>query len=256
MSPRASFHSPIRRRSTAIVILGSLLLGLLAVPGSAAAATYRDCSGLTPAAGADLHRCDLTAADLIGQDLHGINLARARLVGINAGCDPDEPRTNLAAARIYRADLTGALLCDAILNGADLHRSNLTNASLEDATLPGANLARADMDGVTAGFALFRDATLARVTWRNGGGTGAIFEGADLPSGRPALDHLQRRRVHRCEPAVRATERRRPFAGGPDRSAPRARDRPIKRHLERYDLPRRDEQRRQWRDLPRPSELR
>jgi uncharacterized protein YjbI with pentapeptide repeats len=180
VSPRARLHSPIGRRAAAIVILGSLLLAMLAVPGSAAAASYRDCSGLTPAAGADLHRCDLTAATLIGQDLHGINLAKARLVGINAGCDPDLPRTNLAGAWIYRANLTGALLCDAILDGADLHRSNLTDASLEDATLPGANLARADLDGSTAGFAVFRDASLARVTWRHGGATGAIFENADL----------------------------------------------------------------------------
>ena len=173
-------RTPIRRRAAASIVLGAMLLAMLAIPSGAAAASYRDCSSLTPAAGADLHRCDLAGAVVIGQDLHGINLAKAKLVGLNAGCDPDEPRTNLAGAWLYRANATGALLCDAILDGADLHRANLTNASFEDATLPGANLDRADMDGVTAGFAGFRDASIANVTWRHGGATGAIFEGADL----------------------------------------------------------------------------
>ena len=168
------------RRATTAILLGMMLLAMLAIPSGAVAATYRDCSGLTPAAGADLHRCDLSGATLIGQDLHGINLAKAGLVGINAGCDPDLPRTNLFGAWLYRADLTGALLCDAILDGADLHDANLTNASLEDATLPDTNLSRADLDGVSAGFASFRDALLARVTWRNGHSIGGFFNGADL----------------------------------------------------------------------------
>lgn len=180
MSSGHRSRTPIRRRAAASIALGAMLLAMLAIPSGAAAASYRDCSGQTPAAGADLHRCDLDGAVVIGQDLHGINLARASLVGVNAGCDPDQPRTNLAGAWLYRANATGALLCDAILNGADLHRANLTNASFEDATLTGANLDRADMDGVTAAFAGFRDASLARVTWRHGGATGAIFDGADL----------------------------------------------------------------------------
>ncbi len=130
-------RTPIRRRAAVSIALGAMLLAMLAIPSGAAAASYRDCSGRTPAAGADLHRCDLSGAVVIGQDLHGINLARANLVGVNAGCDPDQPRTNLAGAWLYRANATGALLCDAILNGADLHRANLTNASFEDATLTG-----------------------------------------------------------------------------------------------------------------------
>ena len=180
MSFRPRPRAPIAHRAGAALVLGAMLIAMLAIPSGAAAATYRDCSTLTPAAGADMHRCDLAGAVLIGQDLHGINLAKAKLVGINAGCDPDLPRTNLFGAWLYRANLTNALLCDAILDGADLHRANLTNASLEDATLPDANLARADLDGVSAGFALFRDASLARVTWRNGSSVGGFFNGADL----------------------------------------------------------------------------
>jgi uncharacterized protein YjbI with pentapeptide repeats len=180
VSYRPRRRMPIARRTATIAILGAMLLAVLAIPSGVVAASYRDCSGLTPAAGADLHRCDIAGAVVIGQDLHGINLARAKLVGLNAGCDPDQPRTNLAGARLYRANATGALLCDAILDGADMHRANLRNASLEDATMADANLARARMNGVTAGFAVFRDASLARVTWRHGGATGATFDGADL----------------------------------------------------------------------------
>ena len=141
MSDRPRPRTPIARRTTAARgPRRAACSSCSPIPSGVAAASYRDCSGLTPAAGADLHRCDLTGADVIGWDLHGINLAKSKLVDLYAGCNPDEPRTNLAGAWLYRANLTGARLCDAILNGADLHRSNLTNASLEDATLTGANL--------------------------------------------------------------------------------------------------------------------
>src|SRR4029078_5357192 len=106
-----------------------------AAPRGVAAATYRACSGLTLAAGADLHRCDISGTTFIGEDLAGVNLARANLSGVVGGCAPDEPRTNLTGAVIYRAVATGARLCDAILTSADLHGTDFRNASFEDATL-------------------------------------------------------------------------------------------------------------------------
>ena len=167
-------RSRVRRRLVAALLV-SLALGALIVPGSASAASYRDCSGIALAPGAAMHRCDLSDSTIIGMDLHGINLARSDLSGVDAGCDPDEPRTNLAGARIYRAILVGAKLCDAILSDADLHGSDLTDAALEDASLHRANLSRATLDGVGAGFAPFVDADLSNASWRDGAAIGASF---------------------------------------------------------------------------------
>ncbi len=167
-----------------MALLLPLSAGLLWFAAAAApvgaAATYRDCSSIEWAAGADLHRCDLADATIIGMDLHGINIARSDLSRVFGGCDPDEPRTNLYGARFYRAIAIDVKLCDAILDDADLHGTDFTNASFEDASLTGANLSWATLDGATAGFAPFDDANLANVSWVGGGATGAHFDGADL----------------------------------------------------------------------------
>jgi uncharacterized protein YjbI with pentapeptide repeats len=177
---------PGRRPATHRSLLTLATLGLLwaafaAIPASAAGSTtYRDCSNLTFAAGADLHRCDLADSTIIGMDLHGIDLSWSDLSRVNGGCDPDLPRTNLAGARIARAILVDALLCDAILTDADIHGSDLSGAALEDASLDRANLSWAILDGAGAGFAPFRDANLANARWRAGSAVAAIFDGADL----------------------------------------------------------------------------
>ena len=177
-----SRHFPVRRRGRwlAPLTIGLLALAAVAAPVGVSAVEYRDCSGITLQPGAAAHRCDLSGATIIGLDLHGISFAWSNLTGVNGGCDPDQPRTNLAGARIYRAILVNAKLCDAILTDADLHGSDMTNISLEDASLNRANLSWADLDGATAGFAPFIDANLSNAHWENGSAVGARFDGADM----------------------------------------------------------------------------
>lgn len=171
----------LRRGLLLLPMLGLLWLGVVAVPASAAGSTsYRDCSNIALAPNADLHRCDLSDETIIGLDLHGIDLSWSDLSRINGGCDPDQPRTNLAGARIARAILVDAKLCDAILSDADLHGSDMSGVSLEDASLNRANLSWVTLTGGHAGFAPFIDANLSNATWRNGDAVGARFDGADL----------------------------------------------------------------------------
>jgi uncharacterized protein YjbI with pentapeptide repeats len=166
-------------RAFAALAAVPLILGL-AVPAVATAATLRDCSGRTIEAGADLRRCDLAGAVIIGLDLHDIDLSRANLQDVNGGCDPDLPRTNLFEARLSGADARRALLCDAILAGANLRGADLGEASLEDADLrsiDGRGL-RLDMAGVQ--FAVLVDADLANASMRSISAIGATFDAADL----------------------------------------------------------------------------
>jgi uncharacterized protein YjbI with pentapeptide repeats len=177
---------PMRRRRgrhalLLVPLLGLIWIGVAAAPVSAAGSTtYRDCSSIALAPGADLHRCDLADETIIGLDLHGIDFSWSDLSRINGGCDPDFPRTNLAGSRIARAILVDAKLCDAILIDADLHGSDFSGAALEDASLDRANLSWATLTGAGAGFAPFVDANLSNAVWRDGFATGAIFDGADL----------------------------------------------------------------------------
>ena len=179
----ASVRVPtIARRGAIVAVVATLLIAVLgaADPSGAGAASTRDCSGIDPAAGARMQRCDLAGAVLIGLDLHGIRLDAADLTDVIAGCDPDAPRTNLDGASLRRATAHGARLCDAILDDADLTGADLTGAALEDATLPRANLRGATLDGADATFSGFVDATLAGASWRDGAAIGARFDGADL----------------------------------------------------------------------------
>ena len=170
-----------RRIWLSAALFGLLATGLAAIPVSAAGSTtYRDCSAITVASGADLHLCDLSDSTIIGLDLHGINVAWSDLSRVNGGCDPDLPRTNLNGAVAYRALFVDAKLCDAILNDADLHGSDLSGAALEDATLNGANLSWTVLSGAGAAFAPFDDANLSNAIWRDGAANGASFDGADL----------------------------------------------------------------------------
>ena len=174
--PRAT-----RRTLLALAVVASLSATVAAVPAAAAGSdTYRDCSNLTLAPGADFHRCDLADSTIIGMDLHGIDMSWSDVSRVNGGCDPDLPRTNLTGSRLARALFVDAKLCDAILTDADIHGSDLTRAALEDASLDRANLSWAILDGAGAGFAPFIDANLSNPTWRDGAAIGARFAGADL----------------------------------------------------------------------------
>jgi uncharacterized protein YjbI with pentapeptide repeats len=166
-------------RSIATLSAGSLILAL-ALPAAVSAVSYRDCSGQSIEAGADLHRCDLSGAVIIGLDLHGINLSRANLQDVNGGCDPDLPITNLAGARLAGADARRALLCDANLIGADLRGADLGDASLEDASLRSADASGIRLDEATAAFAQFNDMRLVNASLRATIAGSATFDGSDL----------------------------------------------------------------------------
>jgi uncharacterized protein YjbI with pentapeptide repeats len=169
---------PRSRRSLSLI--GGLFLLTALLPAGVAAAMLRDCSDIQPEPGAAMQRCDLSGQVIIGMDLHGIRLDAADLTGVNAGCDPDEPRTNLAGSRLPRATLVGALLCDAILDDALLRAADLRDAALEDATLTQADLTRAVLDGAAAGFAGFADARMSGASWLDGSAVGARFDRGDL----------------------------------------------------------------------------
>lgn len=172
------------RTVSAIATLASLmLLSTFIAPtavGAAGSGSYRDCSHIDFEPNARMHRCSLPDSTIIGLDLHGISFAWSDLSRVNAGCDPDLPRTNLTGARIARAILVDGKLCDAILTGADLHGSDFSRASFEDATATGANVSWAILTGATAAFASFVDANLSNASWRDGAAIGARFDGADL----------------------------------------------------------------------------
>lgn len=197
----------VRVRFAGLVAASAVLAAIgLAVVGPSsvfASSGYRDCSGITPAPGADMHRCDLPGVVYIGMDLAGINLARSNLLGADLGCDPDLPRTNLTRAVMYRVILTNGSLCDAVLVEADLHRSELSNVSFEDATLWDANLARATLDGALFNFTELRRADLSGVTMR-GAFVNASFlhevrlHGADLTGSIFGRSNLTGADVHQA----------------------------------------------------------
>jgi uncharacterized protein YjbI with pentapeptide repeats len=88
---------------------------------------------------ANLHRADLTGANLTNANLTRADLTGADLTGANL------TNANLYRANLYRADLTGANLTNANLTRANLYRANLTRADLANANLTGANLANANL---------------------------------------------------------------------------------------------------------------
>jgi uncharacterized protein YjbI with pentapeptide repeats len=129
--------------------------------------------------GANLVGANLVGANLVGANLVGANLARANLVGANlrkakynddtiwpAGFDYRNsgafgPRANLRGANVERAILEGANLRGATLEGANLEEANIRGATLAGADLRGANLARANLARANLEEANVRGATLA-----------------------------------------------------------------------------------------------
>lgn len=166
-----------RIRRVSIAPLAMLLL-LLAPIQTLAASSSQRCS-VPPGPGVDLHGCDLSGATL-RIDLQGINLARANLRNVIAGCDPDLRSANLIGAILYRADLRDGLWCDVSFAQADLHNADLRNGSFEDATFTGANLASARLDLARAAFVSFLGARMANISWRDGDGVGTYLKVADL----------------------------------------------------------------------------
>ena len=113
---------PARRRTRIPLALAAVLLGALAAPGPAGAAsmTVRQVIAALRAG---------HPADLAGQDLSRLDLADLDLSG-----------ANLAGANLFGADLTGANLAGANLAGADLDRAIIIRADFSGADLSGVRM--------------------------------------------------------------------------------------------------------------------
>jgi uncharacterized protein YjbI with pentapeptide repeats len=119
------------------------------------------------------------ASRLQGANLAGANLREAVLDGARAR------EINLAGARLDKASLIGvdarqASLRGAYLIAANADRINLCQASLEGAVLDGASLIGADLDDADLSGASFRGADLSCSSLVGSLVTGADFRGANL----------------------------------------------------------------------------
>ena len=110
--------------------------------------------------GADLRDADLRGADLRGADLRDANLSGADLRGADLR-DADLRGANLIDADLRVADLRGADLSDADLRGANLIDADLRGADLRGANLIDANLRGANLHGANLIDANLIDANLS-----------------------------------------------------------------------------------------------
>jgi uncharacterized protein YjbI with pentapeptide repeats len=135
-------------------------------------------------AGLQVARHLASASDLSRADLSGANLANAKLDGIRA------ERTNFAGATLNKASLVGVRANDANLAGASLvgadasriklRSANLRGANCESASFVGAELQQADLTGARLRHADLAEASLSRASIENADFTGARFDGANL----------------------------------------------------------------------------
>jgi uncharacterized protein YjbI with pentapeptide repeats len=176
---RAHLEETFMLRIGRVLAVSFAMLLLLLAPIQTVAAGSSERCAEAPAPGVDLHGCDLSG-ETLRIDMQGINLARADLRGVTAGCDPDLRSANLTGAILYHADLRDGLWCDVGFADADLHNADLRNGSFEDATFTGANLTSARMDLARAAFVSFLGAQMANISWRDGDGTGDYLKDADL----------------------------------------------------------------------------
>jgi uncharacterized protein YjbI with pentapeptide repeats len=102
--------------------------------------TYPDVQAFEP----DLHKADLSDADLRGIDFHGADLTEANLQ------HADLSDANLSKACLRGTDLRGAKLCRANLRAADLSNADLRGADLSDADFTKAILNHAQFDDTKA----------------------------------------------------------------------------------------------------------
>ena len=131
--------------------------GAKAGAGNACAkAGGRACDPAQARSGANLGKCDLAGAGLVGASLNGVNAGKA--------------------------DLSGARLLGASLNGANLGGACLRGANLSDASFHGANLGGADLSGARVCGADFRG---AKVDAAQLAGAGACCA-TTLPNGASA----------------------------------------------------------------------
>jgi len=127
----------------------------------------------------DLQNCllifrDLCRANLVGANLAGAFLSWANLEGANL------VGANLAGAFLSWANLEGANLEGAFLEEADLEGANLEEANLVAASLEGANLEGANLEGANLEVANLYGANLEEANLEGANLYGANLAGANL----------------------------------------------------------------------------
>jgi uncharacterized protein YjbI with pentapeptide repeats len=166
----------MRRVIALVPVAAVLLLGVIALAGSAAAAdlTVRQITEIlmhaTPADPADLSDKDLSRLDLSGLDFSGAHLARADLTA-----------SDLSDANFSRSDLVGARLDLTVIIRADFAGADLRHASLMRPAVSSTLQAQAEEAPRFAGANLEGAQIFARLTY-------ADFGGARLVNARLGTD--------------------------------------------------------------------
>jgi uncharacterized protein YjbI with pentapeptide repeats len=148
---------------------------------------------------ANLSESNLSGANLHGADLRGANLSRANLSSTNlrganlSGANLNEVnlrKADLSEARLHGSDLSRANLCEAILEDAYLRQAKLCDAILIEANLHRANLRRACLNNADLTKANLRSANLGLANFRGARLTGANLSQAILVETDLADAHL------------------------------------------------------------------
>jgi hypothetical protein len=119
----------------------------------------------------DLHRGDLTWADLRGAQMWRTRVDKGKLND-----------TKLHGAFLREAQLQGANLSSAQLQGADLSNAQLQGADLSYAQLQGADLSYAQLQGADLSYAQLQGADLSNAQLQGVDLKDAQLQGADLAS--------------------------------------------------------------------------
>ena len=140
----------------------------------------------------NLRKVDLTGARLEGAKLRGVYLREA-----NLSCDRREDKkieeecAQLQGADLLFAQLQGANLYKAQLQGADLRWANLESADMRGAQLQGADLRWAKLQGADLPGAQLQGADLRGAQLQGADLDNATLQGADLRGA-----HLQATKLH------------------------------------------------------------
>ena len=119
-------------------------------------------------------------------NLEGANLFQADLEGVNLR-DANLERANLVGANLRRTNLVEANLFKANLEGANIRRANLFEANLRRANLVGANLVKANLREANLVKAILYNANLKEANLER-----ADLEGADLRDANLIYANLER----------------------------------------------------------------
>jgi uncharacterized protein YjbI with pentapeptide repeats len=147
----------------------------------------------------DLQAADLSGADLRGVSLNGAamrdaNLTDTRLDGARLSCDRRGDSAicaQLQGAKLYSAHLQGADLRSTDLRGAKSIAAHLQGADLFDARLQGSDLNGSEMQGAHLAFAHLQGADLSVVDLTFAQLQGADLEEAQLQGADLSLAQLQ-----------------------------------------------------------------